>query len=77
MFRRLAMNLDIKKESIIDIPETLLLNIADEWTLSAWGEMIWRKTKKELYAKTLQPSPSKKSFLKDHEQEPCERALIY
>ena len=60
MFRRLAMNLDIKKESIIDIPETLLLNIADEWTLSAWGEMIWRKTKKELYAKTLQPSPSKK-----------------
>jgi putative CRISPR-associated protein (TIGR02619 family) len=60
LFRRLAMNLDIKSFNISDIPETLLLNITDEWTLSPWGEMLWQKSKKEIYGKQLQPSPSKK-----------------
>lgn len=60
IFRRLAIGLNVKSSNIHDIPETLLLNIEGEWTLSPWGEIVWQKTKKELYAKTLYSSPSKK-----------------
>ncbi|MEI6706056.1 MAG: putative CRISPR-associated protein [Methylococcales bacterium] len=60
VFRRLAMDLDISELGALNIPETLLLKIDNEFTLSPWGEIVWQQSKKEIYSKQLNPSPSKK-----------------
>ncbi len=57
-FRRLALGL--KVINIDNIPETLLLRITDDVTLSAWGSLIWEQTKKQLYEEKLHRSPSPK-----------------
>jgi len=57
-FRRLALGLE--DTLITGIPETLLLQIADEITLSAWGSLVWEQAKRQLYAEGLHPSPSAK-----------------
>ncbi|MBC2712025.1 MAG: hypothetical protein HGJ94_13890 [Desulfosarcina sp.] len=40
-----------------NLPETLLLQIDGEQTLSPWGELIWRQNKKKLYSRKIYPSP--------------------
>ena len=58
MFRQLEMGLPIPVE--IDIPETLLMKIDDEVTLSPWGSIIWEQTRKLIYKDKVYPSPSNK-----------------
>ena len=71
IFRRLALQLDVT--NFDNIPETLLLKIDGETTLSAWGSLVWEQTKKQLYAERLYPSPSAKlSFSKQFEKDVAE-----
>ena len=57
-FRRLSMDLPITTTA--NIPEMLLLKMGDMVDLSAWGELIWKQTKEQIYSQGLQPSPSEK-----------------
>lgn len=57
-FRRLSMNLPV--DDFNEIPETLLLNVGNEITLSPWGELVWTEAKKIIYADALHPSSSEK-----------------
>jgi putative CRISPR-associated protein (TIGR02619 family) len=57
-FRRLALYLSVG--NIRDIPETLLLRFDDEVRLSAWGDLVWKQTKPQIYGEMLHPSPSEK-----------------
>jgi len=57
-FRRLALYLSVG--NIRDIPETLLLRVDDEVRLSAWGDLVWKQTKPQIYGEMLHPSPSEK-----------------
>ncbi len=59
VFRRLAMQLPVEAIEISDIPETFLLRMNDEITLSSWGEIVWDQAKKELY-REIHPPPSAK-----------------
>ncbi len=45
-----------------DIPETLLLKIDDETTLSPWGEVVWLNSQPDIYSKRLLPSPNPKKI---------------
>lgn len=56
--RRLALGLPVAREDAAPIPETLLLRIGDETTLSPWGQILWDQARKDLYGKQLHPSPS-------------------
>jgi len=58
--RRLANNLDVEEDDITGIPETFLLQVEDEITLSPWGQVVWEKEKKGLYQQKVWPSPSGK-----------------
>jgi hypothetical protein len=40
------------------IPETLLMSMDDEWTLSPWGQLAWDKGRDALYAQQLWSSPN-------------------
>jgi len=53
LFRRLDIGIEIEKEYLSALPVTLISHIGDEYTLSAWGEMIWRKVKAEAYEQEL------------------------
>ncbi|MFZ5808322.1 MAG: putative CRISPR-associated protein [Chloroflexota bacterium] len=55
-FRRLSMGLSVLQ--LDDIPETLLMEMGGEKTLSTWGELVWAQTKKQIYEEQLWPSPS-------------------
>lgn len=55
-FRRLANKLPVSNVS--GIPETLLMSINGEHALSAWGELVWQQSKRDLYAEHLYPPPS-------------------
>lgn len=57
-FRRLAYDLQV--EDVSGIPETMLLRIEQQVTFSPWGQLVWKRTKKHLYADAIYPSPSPK-----------------
>ncbi len=59
-FRKLSLGIKVDQNQINDIPETLLFTVDEQTTLSAWGELLWEETKKELYKKELFPSPIRK-----------------
>ena len=59
-------------EELADIPETLLEPVDGYVGLSAWGSLIWNRTKLDLLAKELLPFPRLKyspNFQKDFQQE--------
>lgn len=57
-FRRLAYDLPV--EAVSGIPETMLLRIDQQVTFSPWGQLVWERTKKQLYADAIYPAPSPK-----------------
>ncbi|MCA9258969.1 MAG: putative CRISPR-associated protein [Planctomycetales bacterium] len=57
-FRRLAMQLSVDARQIVDIPETLLLTVGEQVTLSEWGTLVWNRTRGQLYERKLHPPPS-------------------
>jgi len=63
IFRRLAMGLSVHQTG--DIPETLLMTINGEITLSPWGELMWERTKKAIYKEKMFPPPTEKIIFSD------------
>ncbi len=62
-FRQLSLGLPA--EHLEQVPETLLLRIDDQVALSPWGELVWQRTKKQLYAEALHPAPSPQIIFTD------------
>jgi putative CRISPR-associated protein (TIGR02619 family) len=58
--RRLSMDLDVKSIEMETLPETFVLRIGDMVSLSAYGEIIWKETRREIYLKQIFDSPSEK-----------------
>ncbi len=56
-FRQLALGLVNRRPPPADIPESMLLNVDDEWSLSPWGELIWEQNRNELYSVEVYPPP--------------------
>jgi len=55
-FRNIAINLPVS--SFENIPETFLFTLDGQTTFSPWGELIWSKSKSEIYKKRVFPSPN-------------------
>lgn len=55
-FRRLSRDLPVTDVS--GIPETLLMQVDKEYTLSPWGELVWNQTRHAIYGERLHPQPS-------------------
>lgn len=47
----------IQGTDVSGVPEMFLFSMEDETVLSPWGELIWSKAGKQLYAERLFPSP--------------------
>lgn len=61
VFRRMAcLNTPITATQAEGIPDTLLMQIDGQATLSVWGELVWREQYKALYREKLWESPSPK-----------------
>ncbi len=60
IFRRLAMGLPVRENDLDGIAETLLLKIDDNVGLSPWGDLVWVRTRSELYRDRVHPAPSSK-----------------
>lgn len=58
--RRLSLNLPVDESELARLPETFLLRLGKEYTLSAWGEIVWKQTKEEAYQEKIYPSPDEK-----------------
>jgi len=56
-FRKLDNNLSVKKDELLGIPGTMLLNIGEDTELSAWGKILFRKSKNKIYGEKLLDSP--------------------
>jgi putative CRISPR-associated protein (TIGR02619 family) len=56
-FRNLARGIPVHPgtEALHDIPETLLMTIGDDITLSPWGTLVWEEARKPIYAEGLLP----------------------
>ena len=59
VFRRLANDLSLDEQCQLDaLPETLLLCLDNDVSLSPWGDLVWERTHKKIYGEKLWPSPS-------------------
>ncbi len=57
VLRALSLNLPYS-QLLTNLPETWLLEIDNETTLSPWGEVIWQDYKDKIYANSLLDSPT-------------------
>ena len=57
VIRKMNIGLKITKNEIKNIPEILMMEIDNDYTLSTWGEAIWESIKKDLYIQKLYDSP--------------------
>ncbi len=55
-FRRAAANLPAQPEDTL--ADTMYFVLDGQYTLSAWGELVWRQTRDTLYCREIYPSPS-------------------
>ena len=60
VFRRLYNNLSVAEEEYDKIPESLILKLYGEPTLSAYGKIVWDNFRKDLYSEKLLDSISPK-----------------
>ena len=60
VFRRLQMNLSLMHGELTDVSNIFYLNLGQEYAFSAWGEIIWRQHKREIYGEKVWPSFSNK-----------------
>ena len=59
VFRKLWLGMDVSGDEISSIPNSLvLIKISGEYSLSAWGELVWEKFKDDFYRQNLIPSLS-------------------
>jgi CRISPR/Cas system-associated protein Csm6 len=69
-FRRLENGGELDSQAVQGIPETLLMQIEQRVGLSAWGELVWKRCKAELYAEgLLSPLSEKLCFSKKFSSE--------
>jgi putative CRISPR-associated protein (TIGR02619 family) len=59
VLRALSLNLPYNK-SLADLPETWLLKVDNDTTLSPWGEVIWQDYKDQIYANELLDPPTER-----------------
>ena len=57
-FRRLALDLVVPQDQLGKIPETMLLTIDGQISLSPWGELVWKQTINEVYSTDIFLPPS-------------------
>ncbi|WP_456371415.1 putative CRISPR-associated protein [Thermodesulfatator atlanticus] len=60
IWRRLALGLPVSREEIQAIPDSFLIEIDYEITLSPWGELVWQQSKRKIYEECLWPPPSER-----------------
>jgi putative CRISPR-associated protein (TIGR02619 family) len=80
VFRRLAHGLAVAETDLADVPETFLLRIDSEVTLSPWGAVVWEEVRKEFYGEKVWPCPTDRAafaagFLKSTEGQPSDRLV--
>jgi len=69
IWRRLALGLPVSKQEIQIIPDSFLIEIDNEVTLSPWGELVWQQSKRKVYEERLWPPPSERiSWTKEFEK---------
>lgn len=78
--RRLANSLEVPDTELSEVPETFLLRMDHEVSLSPWGALVWDQVRKELYGERVWPSPSDRfefgrDFLKSTQNQPSDRLL--
>ncbi len=70
-FALMAAGLELKVSNLEGVPQTLLFQVEDEFTLSTWGLLVWNKAKKELLSGELLPYERiqyETSFIKDYDK---------
>lgn len=80
VFRRLANGLRVADTDLADVPETFLLRLDTEVTLSLWGAVVWEKVRRELYGEQVWQAPSDRfvygrDFLGSTQGQPRDRLL--
>jgi len=69
IFRKLSLGLSTDGKRLKSIPKSLIIQIDKEYTLSAWGELMWNEIKNEEYEKSFLASPYLKlKFSKEFEK---------
>ncbi|MGB3402259.1 MAG: CRISPR-associated protein [Microcoleaceae cyanobacterium] len=68
-FALMNAGLELKASDLVGVPQTLLFQVEEEFTLSTWGLLIWNKAKNELLSG--EPLPFERiqyetSFIKDY-----------
>lgn len=58
-FRRLALDLTVPQDLLGKIPETMLMTIDGQTSLSPWGGLVWKQTRDEIYSTEIFPPPGK------------------
>ncbi|QTA80245.1 CRISPR-associated protein domain-containing protein [Desulfonema limicola] len=67
-FRKMNAGFSVSYKEINDIPETLLLKIGSDFSLSPWGGLLFSESKTIIYGKKLFPSPDSKIVYSDRFQ---------
>lgn len=57
IFRKLALNIKTDGKAVERVPKSLVLKIGEDYTLSAWGEVIWQQEKRKIYSQKFLGSP--------------------
>ena len=78
VWRRLALGLPVKPDVCRSIPDSFLLSLGEEITLSPWGELIWQQCKQKIYQERFWEPPSERitfseEFAKDVNDLPPDR----
>lgn len=66
VFRQLALGLPYQRAAVDALPETLVLRLDAERTLSPWGELLWQQHKAAVYREQFHPSPSESIVFSDN-----------
>jgi putative CRISPR-associated protein (TIGR02619 family) len=62
-FRRMANDLTATTESCKNIPQTMVMEIDGQMTLSPWGELAWQESYRDIYGEQLLDPISEKLVL--------------
>lgn len=58
VLRPLALDLPYSRAAIDALPETLVLRLDEERSLSPWGELLWQQYKATIYREGFHPAPT-------------------
>lgn len=60
ILRPLALHLPYSRDAVDTLPETLVLRLNQDRTLSPWGELLWQQHKTAVYRDGFHPAPTNK-----------------